>query len=70
MCFVAFDLFATCEQLFKAKFQPYFFLTAVSCYCEERKLKLLINIQYIKRQKIEVATFEIFVAMFWIFVKY
>ena len=70
MCFVPFDLFATCEQLFKAKFQPYFFLTAVSNYREERKLKLLINVN-IKRQEIEATTFEIFVIFLGgIFVNY
>ena len=69
MCFVPFDLFATCEQVFKAKFQPYIFLTTVSNYREERKLKLLINV-HIKRQEIQAATFEIFVIFFWIFVNY
>ena len=49
--FVPLHLFETCDQLFKVKFQPYFFLTAVSNYYEERKLKLLINV-HIKRQEI------------------
>ena len=66
MCFVLFDLFATCEQVLKAKFQPYIFLTTVSNYREERKLKLLINV-HIKRQEIKAATFEIFVIFFFDF---
>ena len=52
ICFVPLDLRASlnfahiCEQLFKAKFQA-IFLTDVSNYCKERKIKLSVNV-YIK----------------------
>jgi len=52
MCFVPLDLTVSlnfahiCEQLFKAKFYV-IFQTDVRNYCEERKIKLLINV-YVK----------------------
>ena len=52
MCFVPLDLRVSlnfahiCEQLLKLNFKL-FFLTDVSNYCEERKIKLSVNV-YIK----------------------
>ena len=50
MCFVPSDLRISlnfvhiCEQLYAAKFQAISATTDVSIYCEERKTKLLIDI--------------------------